>query len=272
MMAAQWKLGIIGSGKMAEALLRGWLRARRFAREDVVASDAEADRRKLFAEKLRVGATVDNDAVARHAEVLLIAVKPQVLERACRPVAEEVRQNALILSIAAGVRLGKLEAIFGTERAIVRVMPNILHTVGEGVAALCANGAATQEQLDYTLDLFRALGVAERVEERLMDAVTGLSGSGPAFVFLFLEALIDGAVAAGLPRDLALPFAAQTTLGAAKWVRQGKYPAELKDLVTSPGGTTIAGLRAAEAGGLRSAVMEAVIAAARRSEELGRPS
>ena len=269
-MAAQGKLGIIGSGRMAEALLRGWLRARKFAREEVLASDIEADRRKVFAEGLRVGATEDNRAVARHAGVLLVAVKPQVLERVCRPVAEEMGENALIISIAAGVRLERLEAIFGADRAIVRVMPNILHTVREGVAALCANGAVAREQLDYTLDLFRALGVAEPVEERLMDAVTGLSGSGPAFVFLFLEALADGAVAAGLPRSLALPFAAQTTLGAAKWVREGKHPAELKDLVTSPGGTTIAGLRAAEAGGLRSAVMEAVIAAARRSEELGR--
>jgi len=270
-MAEGGKLGIIGSGRIAEALLRGWLRARKFAREDVLASDVDAARRKLFAEGLKVGATEDNAAVARHAQVLLIAVKPQVLEPVCRPISGDVRADALIVSIAAGVRLDKLEAIFGAERATVRVMPSILHTVREGVAALCANGAVTPEQLDYTLDLFRALGVAEPVEERLMDAVTGLSGSGPAFVSVFVEALADGGVAAGLPRSLALPFAAQTTLGAAKWVREGMHPAELKDLVTSPGGTTIAGLRAAEAGGLRSAVIEAVIAAARRSEELGRP-
>jgi pyrroline-5-carboxylate reductase len=270
-MTAPAKLGVIGSGQMAEALLRGWLSARKFARAGVLASDVAANRRKVFAEKLKVGATDDNGAVAQHAEVLLIAVKPQVLEGVCRPLAGEVRASALIVSIAAGVRLEKLEAVFGADRSIVRVMPNILHTVREGVAALCASGAVAPGQLDYALDLFRALGLAEPVEERLMDAVTGLSGSGPAFVALFLEALADGAVAAGLPRSLALPFAAQTALGAAKWVREGKHPAELKDLVTSPGGTTAAGLRAAEAGGLRSAVMEAVIAAARRSEELGRP-
>ncbi len=270
-MAAQERLGVLGSGRMAEALLRGWIATRRFGRESVLASDVDARRRELFAGKLRVGATEDNAAVARHAEVLLIAVKPQLLERVCAPLARELRPGALVVSIAAGVPLAKLDALFGADRPVIRVMPSILHTVRAGVAALCGNGAVTAAQLDHVLDLFRALGTAEVVEERLMDAVTGLSGSGPAFVAVFLEALADGGVAAGLPRTLALPFAAQTALGAAKWVLEGQPPAALKDLVTSPGGTTIAGLRAAEAGGLRSATIEAVVAAARRSEELGRP-
>jgi len=270
-MAAHERLGVIGSGRMAEALLRGWLSARKFAREQVLASDVEAKRRDWFASKLRVGVTEDNRAAARHGDVVLLAVKPQVLEAVCRPVAEEVRDGALILSIAAGVRLEKLEAIFGADRPIIRIMPSILHTVRAGVAAMCGNATVPTAELEYALELFRALGVAEAVDERLMDAVTGLSGSGPAFVFVFLEALADGGVAAGLPRPLATQFAAQTALGAAKWVLAGQHPAELKDLVTSPGGTTIAGLRAAEAGGLRSAAIEAVVAAARRSEELGRP-
>jgi pyrroline-5-carboxylate reductase len=270
-MEGQRKLGVIGSGRMAEALLRGWLGTRRFAREEVLASDTEEARRRLFAAKLKVGATEDNRAVAQHAEVLLVAVKPQVLEPVCRAVATDLRSGALVISIAAGVRLEQLGAIFGADRPIIRVMPSILHTVRAGVAALCGNAAASQAQVEYALDLFRAIGVAESVEERLMDAVTGLSGSGPAFVFVFLEALADGGVAAGLPRPLATQFAAQTALGAAKWVLEGEHPAALKDLVTSPGGTTIAGLRAVEAGGLRSATIEAVVAAARRSEELGRP-
>jgi pyrroline-5-carboxylate reductase len=255
---------------MAEALARGWIAARKFARESILAGDVDGARRKLFAEKLKVGATEDNAAVARHADVLLIAVKPQVLERVCAPLADELRPGALVVSIAAGVRLEKLEALFGAGRPIIRVMPSILHSVRAGVAALCGNGSVTQDQLDYALDLFRALGTAEAVDEKLMDAVTGLSGSGPAFVAVFIEALADGGVAAGLPRSLALPFAAQTVLGAAKWVLEGQAPATLKDLVTSPGGTTIAGLRAAEAQGLRSAAIEAVIAAAQRSADLGR--
>jgi len=269
-MAGQERLGIIGAGRMAEALLRGWLGAGEFAREAVLAADVDADRRRLFGDELKVGVTEDNAAVARHADVLLVAVKPQVLERVCRPVAGGLRVNALVISIAAGVRLERLAEVFGSDRAVLRVMPNILHTVGAGVAALCGNEVVTTEQTDHVLGLFRALGTAEVVEERLMDAVTGLSGSGPAFAAVFLEALADGGVAAGLPRDLALPFAAQTVLGAAKWVLEGQQPAALKDLVTSPGGTTITGLRAAEAAGLRSAAIEAVVAAARRSEELGR--
>ena len=264
------KLGVIGAGAMAEALLRGWVNAEMFAAGDVTACDPSAARRDVFAE-LGICVSSDNADAVSGADALLVAVKPQVLEAVCAPVGSSVADGTLIISIAAGVTLAKLEEIFGEGRPIVRVMPNILHAVQEGVAALCANDAVSAEQMDFALELFRSIGVAEAVEERLMDAVTGLSGSGPAFVFVFLEALSDGAVAAGLPRALATPFAAQTVLGAAKWVLAGKRPGELKELVTSPGGTTIAGLRAAEAGGLRAATIEAVIASAERSAELGKP-
>jgi pyrroline-5-carboxylate reductase len=270
-MAHPRKLGVVGSGAMAEALLRGWLSAGKFRRPNVLASDVARARRDWFAADLKVAVTRDNRQVARHADLLLVAVKPQVLESACRPIAVEVGAKALIVSIAAGVTISTLESIFGADKAIVRVMPSILHTVQAGVAALCGNPAATRGQVRFVLDLFRSIGVAEEVEEKLMDAVTGLSGSGPAFAFVFLEAMSDGGVAAGLPRELATPFAAQTALGAAEWVLKGRRPGELKELVTSPGGTTITGLRAAEAGGLRSSVIEAVVAAAKRSEELGRP-
>lgn len=269
-MAKPRKLGIIGAGAMAEALLRGWLSAGKFRRKNVLASDIAKARRDLFATGLKVAVTPGNHEVARHADLLLVAVKPQVLERVCRPLAEQTDPDTLVVSIAAGVTIATLESAFGADTAIVRVMPSIVHTVQAGVAALCGNQAATRAQVRFVLDLFRSIGVAEEVEERLMDAVTGLSGSGPAFVFAFLEAMSDGGVAAGLPRALATRFAAQTALGAAQWVLEGRRPGELKELVTSPGGTTIAGLRAAEAGGLRSAVIEAVVAAAERSEELGR--
>jgi len=265
------KLGIVGSGAMAEALLRGWLSAGKFRRRDVLASDVAKVRRDRFATDLKVSVTGDNREVARHADLLLIAVKPQALKQACGPIAGHVGTDTLVVSIAAGVTISALESIYGSDKAIVRVMPSILHTVQTGVAALCGNWAASRAQVRFVLDLFDSIGIAEEVEERLMDAVTGLSGSGPAFVFVFLEAMSDGGVAAGLPRALATQFAAQTALGAAKWVLEDRRPGELKELVTSPGGTTIAGLRAAEAAGLRSAVMEAVVAAAKRSEELGRP-
>ncbi len=271
-MAKPRKLGIVGSGAMAEALVRGWLSAGKFRRANVLASDVAKARRDVFATDLKIAVTPDNRQVARHADLLLLAVKPQVLARVCRPLAADIAPDTLTVSIAAGVTISTLESIFGADKSVVRVMPSIVHTVQAGVAALCGNRAATRGQVRFVLDLFRSIGVAEEVEERLMDAVTGLSGSGPAFVFAFLEAMSDGGVAAGLPRPLATRFAAQTALGAAKWVLEGRRPGELKELVTSPGGTTIAGLRAAEAGGLRSSVIEAVVAAAERSAELGRPS
>ena len=270
-MSQPGKLGIIGSGAMAEALLCGWLSAGKFRRRDVLASDIAKARRDRFATDLKVSVTRDNREVARHADLLLIAVKPQVLKQVCGSIAGQVSSDTLIVSIAAGVTVSALESIFGADKAIVRVMPSILHTVQTGVAALCGNEATSRAQVRFVLDLFDSIGIAEEVEEKLMDAVTGLSGSGPAFVFVFLEAMSDGGVAAGLPRSIATQFAAQTALGAAKWVLEDRRPGELKELVTSPGGTTIAGLRAAEAAGLRSAVMEAVVAAAERSEELGRP-
>jgi pyrroline-5-carboxylate reductase len=270
-MSAPAKLGVIGSGKMAEALLRGWFAAGKLAPASVVAADPDSARRDLFAAELGVRVSADSAEAARDAEALLVAVKPQDLAEACGPVADAAPKQTLVVSIAAGITLAELEAIFGPDRPIIRVMPNIAHLVQQGAAALCGNRACGEEQIAWVLDLFRSIGLAERVEEKLMDAVTGLSGSGPAFVAVFLEALSDGGVAAGLPRPLATALAAQTTLGAARWVLEGRRPGELKDLVTSPGGTTIAGLRAAESRGLRSAVVEAVIAATQRSTELGQP-
>ncbi|MGQ9732349.1 MAG: pyrroline-5-carboxylate reductase [Candidatus Zipacnadales bacterium] len=268
-MVGRERLGVVGAGRMAKALVKGWLATGKFLPEQVLASDIAAERRHVFETELSVKVTADNHAVARYADVLLIAVKPQVLASVCRPLHEDLAQEALVISIAAGVKLATLEGLFGANRAIVRVMPSILHEVSSGVAGLCGNSAVSAADLEFVLDLFRAIGVAESLSEGLLDAVTGLGGSGPAFVFVFLEALSDGGVAMGLPREVATRFAAQTVLGAAYWVLQGERPGALKELVTSPAGTTIAGLRAAEARGLRSAVMEAVIAAAQRSEELG---
>ena len=264
------KLGVIGAGAMAEALVGGWLDAGLFEPGNVLASDPVAARRKVFRSKLKTLVTEDNAAVARHAEMLLVAVKPQVLERVCTPLAEHVQEGTLIVSIAAGVTLETLAAAFGEDGPIVRTMPNILHSLQAGAAGLCCNDHVSPAQQEFVLECFRSVGVAEVVDEWQMDAVTGLSGSGPAFVFVFLEALSDAGVAAGLPRKMATEFAAQTALGAAKWVLQGKRPGELKEQVTSPGGTTIEGLRVAEERGLRSAAIEAVLAAAAKSEELGR--
>jgi pyrroline-5-carboxylate reductase len=220
---------------------------------------------------LGVEAALDN-AEVMHAQVVMLAVKPQVLPAILTEIKEFTRPWHLIISIAAGFALKTLEAALPDSR-LIRVMPNAPTLVGAGMAALAQGRGSTPEDLALALELFKAAGEAVVVEERLMDAVTGLSGSGPAFVALFIEALTDGGVKMGLPRALAHTMALQTVLGTARLCRDEElHPALLKDLVTSPGGTTIAGLHALESSGFRGAVMDAVTAAAEKSKELGKAS
>jgi len=266
------KLGVLGCGAMAEALVGGWLAQGLFEAAQVLGSDPVPERREAF---VRLGARVteENGTVASHADLLLVAVKPQHLAAALRSAQPGLRPDALVLSIAAGVTTQQLEEIVGAAQPVVRAMPSILHQVGQGTAGICGGVAAATDQVEQVAGLFRAVGVALVVEERLMDAITALAGSGPAFMAAFIEALADGAVHAGLPRGTARQLAAQVAAGTGAWLRaSAASPAELKDLVSSPGGTTIAGLRALETGGLRSAAMEAVIAAAERSRQLAGPS
>ena len=266
--SGKYELGVIGAGAMGSALLRAFVRSEALAASSVVVADVRPGPLKALAEETGVRATADNAEVTASAQTILLAVKPQVLEAVLAPLTFTPQQ--LVISIAAGVTLARLEALTGPSQPLVRVMPNILATVGEAASAYVGNDCATPEHLALVHRLLSSVGTAVAVEEKLMDAVTGLSGSGPAFVATFLEALIDGGVAAGLPRAEASKLAAQTVLGAGRWLLEtGGSPANLKDLVTSPGGTTIAGLRALEKSGLRSATIEAVVAAAQRSRELG---
>ena len=267
---AEVKLGFIGVGNMGGAIIRCLLAGGHVARENLVYYDPDPARQAQMGE-LGVSAALDN-AEVMHAPVVLLGVKPQVLPAILASVKEFARPWHLVISIAAGVSLATLEGAFPGSR-VIRVMPNTPTLVGAGMAALAPGSGITQEDLALALDLFQAVGQAVVVEERLMDAVTGLSGSGPAFVAVFIEALTDGGVKMGLPRPLALTLAIQTVLGTARLCHEEQlHPAVLKDLVTSPGGTTIAGLHALESGGFRGAVMDAVTDAARRSEELGKKS
>jgi pyrroline-5-carboxylate reductase len=237
-------------------------------RENLISYDPDPARQAQM-EALGVAAALDNPEVM-HSPVVVLAVKPQVLPAVLAGVKEFARPWHLIISIAAGVSLEVLEGAFPGSR-VIRVMPNTPTLVGAGMAALAPGSGVTPEDLALALDLFGAVGQAVVVEERLMDAVTGLSGSGPAFVAVFIEALADGGVKMGLPRPLALTLATQTVLGTARLCHEEQlHPALLKDLVTSPGGTTIAGLHALESRGFRGAVMDAVTAAAERSKELGK--
>jgi len=212
---------------------------------------------------------IPSPQVAQNVDILFIAVKPQYVETVLAEVQPYLSPSTVIVSIAAGVPLATLGRAAGRDARLVRVMPNTPCLVGETAAAMCLGGAADEGDAEAVRALFSAVGVVHRVEERLLSAVTGLSGSGPAYGFLAVEALADGGVRAGLPRDIATQLAAQTLLGAARMVLEtGKHPGALKDMVTSPAGTTIAGVAALERAGLRSAFIEAVAAASARAEEL----
>jgi pyrroline-5-carboxylate reductase len=265
---AEIKLGFIGVGNMGGAIIRGLVEGGRVAPENLIYHDPDPARQAQMA-NLGVEAALDN-AEVMHSPVVVLGVKPQILPVAMAGVKEFARPWHLIISIAAGVPLKVLEEAFPESR-VIRVMPNAPTLVSAGMAALAPGSGVTPDDLALALELFQAVGQAVVVEERLMDAVTGLSGSGPAFVAIFIEALADGGVKMGLPRALAHTMAVQTVLGTAKLcLEEELHPGLLKDMVTSPGGTTIAGLHALESSGFRGAVMDAVSAAAARSKELGK--
>ena len=263
-------LGLIGCGKMASALLKGVLKAELCLPRGVWASDCFFDAAEKLALEAGVNAVRSNKEVAAACETLLLCVKPQDIA----PVLQELSPllaGKLVISIAAGVSLDALERAAGHGVRIVRVMPNTPALVHKGASAYATGICATAHDAEMVETIFGAVGVTARVKEPLLDAVTGLSGSGPAYAFLMIEALADGGVLMGLPRDLSLKLAAQTLAGAAEMVlRTGEHPGKLRDAVASPGGTTIAGLEALEKGGVRSGLIQAVRRAAERSHEMGR--
>jgi pyrroline-5-carboxylate reductase len=267
--AASPRWGFIGSGQMAGALVGGLVRSGAVAPASVLASDPVAAARDALVRTIGIAVTDSNRDVARGSEVLVLAVKPQAMADVLAELRPEVEPRHLVISIAAGVSLAVLRAGLGPACRLIRVMPNTPALVGAAASAYCLDARATDDDEQLVRGCLESVGRAVRVEEPLLDAVTGLSGSGPAFVFLVIEALSDGGVRAGLPRGVATTLAAQTVLGAARLVLEtGQHPGVLKDQVASPGGTTIAGLHALETGGLRGTLMNAVLAAARRSAEL----
>jgi len=263
-------IGFLGAGKMAEALAKGIVAAGVSPPEKIWASDVDAARREALA-KLGVATAVSNAEVVAQADLLVLAVKPNVVGPLLEEIAPAVEARHLVVSIAAGVPLAFLEERLPARTRVIRVMPNTPCLVGATAAAFARGTHATEEDEGVVSTLLNAVGRSFVVGEDLLDAVTGLSGSGPAYVYVMIEALADGGVRMGLPRPIAQTLAAQTVFGAAKMVLEtGEHPAVLKDAVASPGGTTIAGLHALERGGLRAALIDAVEAATRRSQELGK--
>lgn len=264
------RIGFLGAGKMASALASGLVKASVSTARDLIASDVIEDARTAFAKAVGCRVTASNVEVAESADVLILAVKPDQISGVLKEMAGHIDDRHLIISIAAGVTIARLESHLREGIRIVRVMPNTPALVGASATAFALSQSAGPEDAAFAQRIFSAVGVAYQVKESLIDAVTGLSGSGPAYAYLMIEALSDGGVAAGLPRDVATKLAAQTLLGAAKMVLEtGQHPGALKDMVTSPGGTTIEGLHELEKAGVRGGLMNAVRAASEKSKKLG---
>lgn len=271
-MTSTQSIGFIGAGKMATALAIGFLKSGLTETSKLIASDVHEGARAAFETLTQARTTSSNLEVAKASRVVLLAVKPQQMEGMLRELGTMLTPQHLVVSIAAGVPIVKMLKWLGQDDArIVRVMPNTPALVQEGASAFSIGGKATRDDAALAQQLFASVGIAVETSETLLDAVTGLSGSGPAYAFQMIEALSDAGVRVGLPRATATQLAAQTLLGAAKMVLEtGEHPGVLKDAVSSPGGTTIAGLHELEKGGLRATLMNAVVAATARSIELGR--
>ncbi|NCP02249.1 MAG: pyrroline-5-carboxylate reductase [Deltaproteobacteria bacterium] len=263
------KIGFIGGGNMAEAIIKGLLEAALPAEKILVAEPSDP-RRQHLTDAYGIPVTSENLDVIAQCEVVLLAVKPQIADEVIGGFAGNWRAESLLISILAGTSCAHIEKHFDGELRLVRVMPNTPALVGEGATAICRGHHASHEDVMLVRHLFETVGQVQLIDERQMDAVTGLSGSGPAYVYTIIEALADGGVREGLRRDIAHALAVQTVVGAALMVREtGEHPAILRDRVCSPGGTAITGVSTLEKNGLRTTLMEAVSAAAKRSRELG---
>lgn len=262
-------IGICGVGNMGKAIAKGLAASGLIPADHIFLYNIHKEKAQAFAAE--IGAVVvDSPAeLAERSQALIMAVKPHIMPSSLDAVSDHIQDNTVVISIAAGLTISRLADHLPDETKIVRIMPNTPSMVGEGMASVSVNSAVTAEETQAVLNIFNSFGRAELMEERLIDAVCGLSGSGPAYVYMFIEALADGAVLEGMPRAQAYTFAAQTVLGAAKMVlERGEHPGKLKDDVCSPGGTTIEAVRSLEDHGFRSAVISAVVASAEKNKKL----
>ena len=269
-MEPERKLGFIGGGNMAEALIKGLLNSKE-KNLSISVFDPNEEIRNHLEQQYHVQCAESNLSLVENCNIIFLAVKPQISESVLKEIANSLHADKLLLSVMAGISTQKIESHFADPPRVIRAMPNTPALIGEGATALCAGAGAQKSDIVTASSLFKPIGPVFEVSEMQMDAVTGLSGSGPAYVFSFIEALADGGVLDGIPRHVALELAVQTVLGSAMLVKKtGKHPALLREKVCSPGGTTIAGIKALEANSFRNSVMEAVSAATRRSRELGK--
>lgn len=262
-------LGFIGCGNMAQAMLKGILEKGLYQPENILVSRRNEAALGQIQKQFLVQTTTDNRQVAKKADILILAVKPFQFETVIREIRDEVKEDVLVISIAAGQTMENIERFFGKNIKLVRSMPNTPALVLEGASGVCFNERITDDDKKKAMDIFSSFGIAREVSEAMINVVIGVSGSSPAYVFLFIEAMADAAVADGMPRAQAYELAAQSVLGSAKMVLEtGKHPGELKDMVCSPAGTTIEAVRVLEKEGFRSAVIEAMKACVKKAQEM----
>lgn len=263
-------LGFIGCGNMSKAIIGGLINSGKVKCENIIASDYAEYGLKQCEKQYGIKTVLkDNCRIAKESDIIILAVKPNVYGTVIDEIRNHVKENVVIVAIAAGITIDFIEAAFGKSVKIIRTMPNTAALVGESVTAVCRNSNVTEEEVEEVKDLLSGVGMVEEVSEKLIDAVIAVSGSSPAYIYMFLEALGDGAVLAGLPRDKAYKMAAQAMLGAAKmYLETGKHPGELKDMVCSPGGTTIEAVYALEKSGFRGAVIESMVKCVEKAEKL----
>lgn len=271
------KLGFVGGGNMAEALVKGLITGSSIEERNILVSDTISERLEYMNKEYRVKTTSDNRELVQESDIIILAVKPQITTNVLEHFADLIDENKLVVSVVAGVSINSIENTLDAEGkkkiSVVRTMPNTPALVQEGVTAISASSRVTKIDMEIVHHVFEAIGQTVDVEEVHIDAVTGLSGSGPAYILMIIEALSDAGVKVGLSREVSNILTIQTVLGSAKLARDsGKHPGVLKDMVTSPGGTTISGLHKLEEGGLRTTLMNAVESATRRSKELGKES
>jgi pyrroline-5-carboxylate reductase len=263
-------IGFIGGGQMAQAIIGGILKANLRDSKSLYVFDINKDAIEKVS-KLGVNVEKSEVDVAKKSDVIFLAVKPNIVSEVLKKVRDEITESKLIVSIAAGITIDSMQSLLPKDSQVIRVMPNTPCLIGESAAAVSQGKSVTPKSTEIVMSIFSSVGLAVKVDEKYLDAVTGLSGSGPAYVFMFIEALADGGVRSGLPRDVAMDLAVQLVKGSAKMVQETKvHPGELKDRVASPGGTTIAGIHKLESGAFRASVIDAVYAATLRSQELSK--
>jgi pyrroline-5-carboxylate reductase len=264
-------IGFIGCGNMAKAMIGGIVKSKLVSPNMINTSNLSQSKLDAVKSEFKVNTTTNSREVVKNSAIVIVAVKPNVYDEVLESVKDLIDNKKIIVTIAAGKTIASVEKVIGNDKKIIRTMPNTPALVNEGMSALCKNQNITDEELNIVKTIFDSFGKSEVVEEYLIDAVIGVSGSAPAYVFMFIEAMADAAVAAGMPRPQAYKFASQAVMGSAKMVLEsGKHPGELKDMVCSPGGTTIEAVKTLEEKGLRNAVIKAIEDCIEKSKEMSK--